>query len=268
MGRSSPFSIKGSLGVCISWCAACLSLSLAASAFAMPTVYRIAIVLTGVVSAVVILPLYLRYATPVTAVAVTASAALLTTLVATSVSGFAWASGKSWSTTGVEGSPSAWLFTGMSWCLAIGLLSTGLILAREGYRSGHLGKRGYTIMVFMSTVSFLGFTVVGTFPVGSTPFISVIHNIAGVAAMGPFWIGMVASIRTLPKLSDRLRTYSAVAAVLVQLAWLPTAFRFIGLTDGSFVSTLRMELVVVPLCFVWVAWLAYDWSSTDAPEDT
>ncbi len=242
------------------WFAACLSAGLAVSAFAPSRLLQATTILIALALAGRFLPDYLRRATPAAAVAITSSAALFTTLVATQLSGFAWASGRSWSTTGVSGSPSEWLFRSMSWCLAIGLLATGRFMAHEARRSGHIGRNGYRVVSGLAVVSFAGFLIVGAFPVGSSHISSVAHNIAGVSAMGPFWIGMVASVRVLPNLSRRLRLYSAAAAVLLMVVWLPTAFRFVGLAANSPVSTLSMELVVTPLCLIWALWIAREWA--------
>ena len=133
-------------------------------------------------------------------------------------------------------------------------------MAHEARRSGHIGRNGYWVVSGLSVISFVGFLIVGAFPVGSSQVSSVAHNLAGVSAMGPFWIGMVVSIRALPGLSRGLRLYSAAAAVLLMLAWLPTAFRFVGLAANSPVSTLSMELVVTPLCLIWALWIAREWA--------
>lgn len=242
------------------WFAAFLSGGLAVSALAPSHLLQAMAVLVPLALAARFLPEYLRRVTPVAAVAITSTAALFTTLVATQLSGFAWASGRSWSTTGISGSPSEWLFRSMSWCLALGLLATGRFMAHEAQLSGHIGKIGYRVVSGLSVVSFGGFLIVGAFPVGSSQISSVTHNLAGVSAMGPFWIGMVASIRGLQNLSRRLRLYSAAAAVILMLAWLPTAIRFVGLTETSPVSTLSMELVVTPLCLIWALWIAREWA--------
>jgi len=62
--------------------------------------------------------------------------------------------------------------------------------------------------------------------------------------------------------SRALRSYSAVAAVIVIATWLPNGLRFLGVTHSSPISTLYMELLVFPLSFVWLGWIAKEWGES------
>jgi hypothetical protein len=209
--------------------------------------------------AVTLAPTYLRRATPFSAAIVTVGAACSSTAVVIRLSGLPWATGISWSQAGGVGRPTALLFTTTSLCFGTGVLAAGRLILREGHRRGALRRRGYLLASTLPVTSFVGFLVVALCPVGGAPVLAAAHNIASWAALGSFWLGMVAS-PFLRGLSRALRYYSSAAAVLVFGTWLPNGLRFMGLIEARPISMLAMELVVFPLCFVWFCWLAWEWS--------
>jgi hypothetical protein len=219
---------------------------------------RVLALVAGAIASLVLFSAYRRRATPVSSLLITVGAAFLSTATVIRLSGLPWPAGASFSQAGGVARPSAWLLTTTSWCLAAGLLATGRLIVREGYRRGALERRGYRVASLLPVISFLGFLVVGAFQVGGTRAPAVVHNLAAWIAMGAFWVGMLAS-PWLPSLSRALRYYSAAAAVVVFAVWLPCGLRFLGITETSPISTLQMELLVFALCFTWLGWLAREW---------
>jgi hypothetical protein len=241
------------------WFASCLSVTLALVALLPSLALRTPSVAAGVALAVTFAPAYRRRAMPFWAAMVTIGAACFSTATVLWLSGLPWETGISWSRAGEVGRPSAWLFTTTSLCFGLGVLAAGRLILREGYRRGAVRGRGYFLASALPVISFAGFLVVAFSPVGGAPALAVAHNIACVAALGCFWFAMVAS-PFVPGLSRVLRYYSSVAAVVVFGTWLPSGLRFMGLIEARPISMLAMELVVVPLCFVWFCWLAWEWS--------
>lgn len=241
------------------WYAACLSVTLALVALLPSAPLRILACAAGGVLAATLSPIFLRRGTPFSAAVATVVAAACSTATVIWLSGLPWETGISWSQAGGIGRPTAWLFTSTSLCFGIGVLATGRLIVREGYRRGDLTSRGYLVASTLPALSFMGFVVVALCPVGGAPVLAAAHNVASWAALGSFWFGMVASA-WLRGLSRTLRCYSAVAAVIVFGTWLPNGLRFMRLTEARPISMLVMELVVFPLCFVWFCWLAREWS--------
>ncbi len=248
-----------SLEARVAWYAAWLSVLLAAVALLPSSPLRVLVMLTGTTASVAVFSAYRRRATPVSSLVITVGAAFLSTATVIRLSGLPWPAGASFSQAGGVARPSAWLLTTTSWCLATGLLASGRLVVREGYRRGALRQRGYRVASLLPVVSFLGFLVVGAFQVGGSRAPALIHNLAAWMAMGAFWVGMLAS-PWLSSLSRALRYYSAGAAAVVFAVWLPCGLRFLGVTETSPVSTLQMELLVFALCFTWLGWLAREWS--------
>jgi len=250
--KAGPWEIR------VAWFAAMLSVVLAAIALLPTSLTRLLAAALGVVATIALTPGYLRRATPATSVAVTVAAAVVSTTVLVRLSGVPWSSGASFSQSGGAERPMAWLLTSTSWCLASGLLASGRLVAQGGRRRGALGTWGYRVAIGLSAVSFLGFVVVGVFPVGASRAYALTHNWAAWAAMGAFWAGMLAT-PWLSGVSRSLKYFSAVGSVLVFGTWLPCGLRFLGFTKTSPISTLHMELVVFTLCFTWLGWLAHEW---------
>jgi hypothetical protein len=247
-----------SLETRVAWYAACLSVILAGAASMPTTGARVAAFTAGAVLSAPLAAIYLRRATPFSAVVATVLAAFIATATVVRLSGLALSDGLSCSQAGGAGKPSAWLLTSSSWCLAVGLLATGRLVIREGYRAGSVGERARRAASLLPVLAFLGFLVVGACQVGADRSLAVTHNVAAVAAMGSFWLGMIGTA-WLSGISRALRLYSALAAVVVFSAWLPTGLRFLGLIERSPIATLHMELLAFALSFLWLGWLAREW---------
>ena len=243
----------------VAWYAACLSVVLAVVALLPSVPMRALALVAGTTLAAVLGPAYLRRASPLASVVVTVGAASLSTATVIWLSELPWETGISWSQAGGVGRPSAWLFTTTSLFFGVGVLATGRLVVQEGYRRGNLGRRGYGWASLLPVISCLGFAVVALFPVGGAPALAAAHNLASWAALGSFWVGMLAT-PWLRGVSRALRYFSAVATVLVLGAWLPNGLRFMRLIEARPISMLAMELVVFPLCFVWFGWLASEWT--------
>lgn len=251
------------------WLAASASVVASATVLLAPGSARILAGLAGVVLALVLLTVYVRRATPLSAVIATVAAAAISAAVLQHLSGTSLAEGFSVSQAGGADKPNAWLLTSTAWCLGVGLLSTGLLVGRAGSRSSRLSDLGYRVVVALSLVPFLGFLIVGVVQVGGDRRLFVIHNLAAFAAMVPFWIGLAWSTRSRA-VSRPLRIYSAVAAALIMITWLPTASRFLGFSEWILIDTLYMETLAFALSFTWLGWLAHEWglaarSPTGAP---
>lgn len=244
--------------VLAAWFAACLSVTLAVIALEPSGSPRVFAALAGAVLAMVAARRYVRRATPLTTVLLTVAAAGYSTATVVRVSGISLASGLSCSQAGGIEGPSAWLFSGSSYCLAVGLLASGRLVARSGYESGQYGDRGLRVAFLLSVLPFIGFLVVGACRIGESRALYVIHNYAAVAAMGAFWVAMASTIG-LPRLPRSLRFYAAIAALVILAAWSPTALKFMGITSSSPISTLDMELLVFALSFGWFGWVAREW---------
>jgi len=180
----------------------------------------------------------------------------------TQLSELSWRTGVSLSQAGGAQRPGAWLLSSTSWCFGVGVLATGRLVVREGYRRGYLTARGYRLGSLLPVLAFAGFAIVGVLQVGATHAFSLLHNLAAWSACGAFWVGMLATpwLRGIPR---ALRIFSIVAAVLVLATWLPTGLRFLEITRTSPISTLHMELLVFPLMFVWLGWLARSWDARE-----
>ncbi len=242
------------------WGAGSLSVVLAAVALLPTLPLRAIAAVGGGVVALALAPVYLRKASAFSAALVTVGAAFLSIAAVVWLSGLPWETGISWSQAGGVGRPTAWLFSTTSLCFGTGVLAAGRLIAREGSRCGDLLGRAYVAASLLPVFSFVGFVVLALCPVGGARVLSVAHNVASWAALGAFWLGMVAA-PWLRGLSPALRGYSAVAAALVFGTWLPNGLRFVGLIEARPISMLVMELVVFPLCAVWFCWIAAEWSA-------
>ena len=240
------------------WYAACLSVLLAAAATVPGPQLKVLTLAGGIALAVALAPLYLEYATPFTAVALTVGAAVLSTTTMLRLTGLSLAAGVSCSQAGGAERPFAWLFTTTSWCLAAGLLASGRLVVRAGRSSGRLGGWGSMLASVLTVAASLGFVIVGACPVGGSRAMSVAHNYSAVTAMGCFCIGM-AACALLPSVPRLLRAFSATAALVMFAAWLPTGLRFLGLIPSSPITTQHMELLVFSMSFTWLTWLAWEW---------
>ena len=240
------------------WYAAWLSVTLAAVALLPATPLRALAAVAGAVATIALAPRFLRRVTPFSASLVTVGSALVSVGTVIWLSGLPWKTGISWSQAGGVGRPTAWLFTTTALCFGTGVLATGRLMLREGRRRGDLGQRAYRLASLLPVISFAGFVVLALCPVGGDPVLAAAHNLASWAALGSFWAGMIASL-WLRGVSRSLRTFSAVAAVVVFGTWLPNGLRFMRLYEGRPISMLVMEVVVFPLCFAWFCWLAWEW---------
>ena len=242
------------------WFAGWLSVTLAVIALLPTLPLRVVGAVAGAAASVALARPYLRRASAFSAALVTVGAAVVSTGTVIGLSGLPWRTGVSWSQAGGVGRPTAWLFAATSLCLGTGVLATGRLVIREGYRRGDLTERAYRFASLLPALSFAGFAVVALAPVGGAPILAAAHNIASWAALGSFWFGMIASAR-LRTLSRALRVFSAIATLLVFGTWLPNGLRFMRLITARPISMLAMELVVFPLCFIWFCWLAGEWSA-------
>ncbi len=219
---------------------------------------RVIALAAGLVLGAALAPAYLRRASAFSAVLVTVGGAFLSTATVIRLSGLPWRSWGSLSQAGGAEKPSAWLLTTAALCFGLGLLATGRLVVRDGSETGQLRQRGRTIASTLPVVAFAGFVVVGVCQVGGIRGLSLAHNVAAWAAMSAFWVGMLAT-PSLPGVSRALRSYSAIAAVVVFVAWLPSGLHFLGIVETLPISTLYMELLVFPLCLVWLGWLGWAW---------
>ena len=251
-----------SLEARVAWGVASASVVLAIVALLPTLPLRAAAAAVGSAAALAVAPVYLRRASAFSAALATVGAAFWSIATVVLLSGLPWETGISWSQAGGVGRPTAWLFASTTLCFGVGVLSTGRLLVREGYRRGDLNERAYLPASALPVLSFAGFLVVALCPVGGAPVLAAAHNVASWAALGSFWFGIVGSV-WLRGLSPALRSYSAVAAVLVFGTWLPNGLRFMRLIEARPISMLAMELVVFPLCFAWFCWLAWEWSAED-----
>jgi hypothetical protein len=245
----------------VAWCAATLSVLLAAVTFLPSAPLRVLAFVAGAVLVALLTPLYLRKATPITAVAITVGAAVVSTSTVIRLSGLSLAAGPSCSQMGGADKPSAWLFTTTAWCLAAGLLASGRLVVQGGRRNGFLSAGAYRVASAVPVIAFAGFLTVGACRVGGSRVLSVAHNLAAVAALGSFCLSM-AALSLLTGVSRPLRVFSATAALACFTAWLPTGLRFLGLIEHSPITTQHMELLVFALTFIWLGWLAWEWGPT------
>jgi len=242
----------------VAWYAAWLSLTLAAVSLAPTLAARLAAVALGGIAAVILAPGFLRAATPFSAALVTLASAFGSIATVVWLSGLPWETGISWSQAGGVGRPTARLFATTALCFGAGVLATGRLMLAEGLRRGDLTQRAYRVASALPIVSCLGFVVLALCPVGGDPRVAAAHNLASWAALGSFWVGMIATpwLRHAPR---ALRAFSAGSALVVFGTWLPNGLRFMRLYEGRPISMLLMEVVVFPLCFAWFGWLAWEW---------
>ncbi len=239
------------------WYAACLSVALALVALLPVLPLRALAVAAGVTLAVTLAPAYLRRATPFSAAIVTTGAAFCSMVAVTWLARLPFGSGIS--EAGGVGRPTAWLFNTTLLCLGIGVLATGRLILREGYRRGHLLRRGYLLASTLPVISFAAFLVIALCPIGGVPALANAHIIATWAALGAFWCGMVASL-WLRGLSRPLKRYSSVAAVLLFITSVPDGLHRMHLSEANPIPMSVLEVGTFSLCFVWFCWLAREWS--------
>jgi hypothetical protein len=248
----------------VAWFVACLSILLAVVAFLPSLPLRLLVVLAGLGLATSVAPAWLQRATPASTVVITVVAAALSMAGVMLISKASLASGLAVSRAGEVGRPGQWLFTSACWCLAAGLLSTGRLVLREGYRTAHLGLRACRAASLLLVLSALAWVIVGAIPLGLGRDLDAVHMNAAIVAMGAFWVGMVATSWDRG-LSRRLRRFSETAAVLVILIWLPTELKILGVIVNSPVETLYMQAMVTILSAVWLGWLAREWYQPQDP---
>ncbi len=241
------------------WTASCLSVTLAAVSFAQSTLAGAAIAGVGASVFFALLPRFRRGLGPFRSAAATSGAAVCSTWVVIRQSGLPWDTGISWSQAGGIGRPTAWLFTTTALCFGVGVLATGRLLVREGRARDALRGTRYRIASVLPYASCAGFVVVAVFPVGGLPVFAASHNIASWVAVGSLWLGMLGT-PWLAGVSRHLRYFSAAGALVVFFTWLPNGLRFMRLITARPISMLAMELVVFPLCLVWLCWIAWEWN--------
>lgn len=242
------------------WLAASLSLVLSGASYLPAGWPRVLAALVGVAAAVVAMPVYVRRATAASAVVLTVTAGLLCVAAVMQLSGTSFAEGLAFSRAGGAGSPWGWLFTAGSWCLAAGLLASGRLVVSEGHDAHSLDARAYRSASLLPLVSSLGFVLIGAFPVGIDYRVTGIHNVAAIAAIGAFWIGMALTVR-VGGLSWPLRVYSVVAAAVISIVWSPTVLTFLSFSRHPPMRTLHMQLLAFGLCAAWLVWLALEWDA-------
>lgn len=255
MRRFSPSPSEA----CIAWYAACLSLLITLSTLLPTTALRVPAISAGMIGAALLAPSLVPRFGPLACVVLTGVSALVAVIALMNMAGLSLSSGRSASQAGSHLGLTS-LFAAMVWCLAAGLVSAGRYIARLGREAGHLGERGYRRALALLGVAFVGFAVVGGMSVNHNRVFSVVHNVAAVTSIVPFWIGMALSVRRLGGLSRRFRGYSAIAAFAVLVPWLPTSLQFFKVIPVSPVSTLHMELIVFALTFIWLGGIAREWS--------
>jgi len=248
------------------WYAACASVTLALVALMPSWPLRVAAVIAGGAVALGLAGRFLKGATSFSAALATLGSATFSVATVIWLSGLPWETGISWSQAGGVGRPTAWLFATTSLCFGAGVLATGRLMLQAGLERGDLGRRSYLLASLLPVISCAGFVVLALCPVGGNPVLAAAHNLASWAALGSFWAGMIATA-WLRGASRALRMYSAAAAVVVFATWLPNGLRFLRLYEGRPISMLLMEVVVFPLCFGWLVWLAWEWRATTRTDD-
>jgi hypothetical protein len=240
------------------WYVAFVSVTLALVALLPSLPLRVLAVVAGVTLAVTLAPAYLRRATPFSAAAVTVGAAFC------AMATVAWLArlplGSGISEAGGVGRATAWLFDSTLFCLGIGVLATGRLIVREGYRRDDLLRRGYLPASALPVITAVCFLVIALCPIGGSAALARAHIIATWAALGSFWCAIVASW-WLRGLSRPLRYYSSVAAVLIFVTSVPDGLRLVHLTKAVPFPMFVLEVGTFSLCLVWFCWLAREWSS-------
>ncbi len=241
------------------WFAGWTNVTLAAVALMPSWPLKVLPVAAGVALAAALARAYVRRATAFSAALVMVGSAFLSIATVIWLSGLPWRTGISWSQAGRIDRPTAWLFSTATLCLGMCALAAGRLVVRGGQERADLSERASRRAALLPRVSFAGFWIVAFTPVGAAPVTDAAHNVASWAALGAFWIGMLATpwLRRLPR---SLRAYSAVTSAVVFFTWLPNGLRFLRLYSGRPISMLAMELVVFPACALWFCWLAHEWS--------
>lgn len=240
------------------WFAASLSVLLAATAMLPSMQLKILGGFSGLLIATVLAPSYVERATPVSAVRTTMVAAVLSMAAVLWLSGASLEAGLAASRAGFIGKPYWWLFSISCWSLGAGLLAAGSLVLRVGYRTRHLSERGYRIASLLPIIAGGGFMIVGALPLGMNAFLNEVHDQAAIFALGSFWLGMML-LATAGSVSRELRRFSAIAAAVIMITWLPTELKRVGLIAASPVKTLYMQAVVFLLSGIWFAWVAREW---------
>lgn len=242
------------------WYSGCFSLLITVAAFLPSTALRLGVVAAGMIGSVMLAPSLLPRVSPLGCVVLTGIAALAAVVALMGMSGLSLTSGRSASQAGAH-LELTWFFTAIIWCFDLGLVAACHYVARVGKDAGHLSQATYRRVHGLLAVVFVGFAIVGGMSVSHNRVFSVVHNVAAVISMVPFWLGIAASVRRLAGVSASLRRFSAIAAFAIAVPWFPTLLEFFGVIPVSPVPTLHMELTVFALTFVWLGWLAREWSA-------